>query len=175
MRSARSRSTAPVRTPDASTTTVLGPSQRTSAPNDVTISRKVRTSRMRGMLCSVTGSDASTVAARHGRAAFLLPAGRIRPSRRSPPSTANVPIVSENLGGAEACGALGWIAWGAHAGPRRYRSAPFNTNRLIIPSPTECICLTARIPKPPMETLSTFLNKCRMRAEAVLLGVTLPS
>ena len=55
------------------------PSHVTSAPREATISRNVSTSRMRGTFSRVTGSSASTVAARHGSAAFLLPAGRMRP------------------------------------------------------------------------------------------------
>ena len=47
----------------------------------------VSTSRMRGMLSSSIGPSASTVLARIGSAAFLLPAGRIDP--RSGLSTAN--------------------------------------------------------------------------------------
>ena len=47
----------------------------------------VSTSRMRGMLSSSQGPSASSVAARMGSAAFLLPAGRMVPLRARPPRT----------------------------------------------------------------------------------------
>ena len=47
------------------------------------------TSRMRGTLSSVTGSAVSRHAARIGRAAFLLPAGRTVPRSGTPPSITN--------------------------------------------------------------------------------------
>jgi hypothetical protein len=64
---------------EASMITVLSSSQRTSAPRKDTISRRVSTSPILGMFSSVTGSDAMTVAAIAGRAAFLLPAGLMLP------------------------------------------------------------------------------------------------
>ena len=45
----------------------------------------VRTSPMLGRLCSVTGSSVSSVAARIGKAAFLLPLGVMVPHRGTPP------------------------------------------------------------------------------------------
>jgi hypothetical protein len=50
----------------------------------------VSTSRIRGTLRSVTGSEASTVAARIGRAPFLFPAARTWPVSGRPPSITNV-------------------------------------------------------------------------------------
>ena len=55
----------------------------------------VSTSRMRGTFESVTGSLASTVAARIGSAPFLFPAAVTVPDRRRPPSIAKASISSE--------------------------------------------------------------------------------
>src|SRR5213083_3190739 len=72
------------------TSTVFGPSQRTSAPRCASSASMVSTSRMCGTLSTRQGPSASKVAARMGRAAFLLPAGRIVPSSGRPPETQNV-------------------------------------------------------------------------------------
>ena len=58
----------------------------TSAPMSASSSSIVSTSRMRGTLERLTGSPASTVAARIGSAPFLFPAAVTVPWRRRPPS-----------------------------------------------------------------------------------------
>ena len=60
-----------------------------SAPMSARSSTIVSTSRMRGTFVSVTGSDASTVAARIGSAPFLFPAARTVPESGRPPSMTN--------------------------------------------------------------------------------------
>ncbi len=69
------------------TSTLFGPSQRTSAPRCTSKASIVSTSRMCGTLSIRQGPSASSVAARIGRAAFLLPAGRIVPFKARPPVT----------------------------------------------------------------------------------------
>src|SRR5438128_945510 len=69
------------------TSTVFGPSQRTSAPRCASKASIVSTSRMCGTLSMRQGPSASSVAARMGRTAFLLPAGRIVPFKARPPET----------------------------------------------------------------------------------------
>ena len=66
------------------------PSHSTSAPTSSSSSTIVSTSRMRGTFVSVTGSEASSVAARIGSAPFLFPAARTRPVSGRPPSMTNV-------------------------------------------------------------------------------------
>ena len=78
---ASSLSTTLVFTPRVSTISSFLPIQDTSLPKAVSISRNVRTSSILGTLRSVTGPSDNSVAAKHGSAAFLLPAGLIRPSR----------------------------------------------------------------------------------------------
>src|SRR5512132_2819407 len=75
------------RTALVSTRTAFGPVQVTSAPRSARSASIVSTSRMRGMLSRSTGPSASTVAARMGSAAFLLPAGRMVPCSGRPPRT----------------------------------------------------------------------------------------
>ena len=75
IRSASSRSTCADLTHEASTVTTCSSSHRTSAPSELTSSSRVSTSRIRGMLPSVTGSDARTVAAMAGKAGVLVPGG----------------------------------------------------------------------------------------------------
>ena len=72
-----------------STSTVFGPFQSTVAPTCCSSCSRVSTSRMRGTLSMRQGPSASNVAARIGRAAFLLPAGRIVPISGRPPVTRN--------------------------------------------------------------------------------------
>src|SRR5437762_1684460 len=74
----------------ASTVTAFFPVHSTLAPRCVRRASIVSTSRMRGTLSSRQGPSASSVAARMGRAAFLLPAGRIVPWSGRPPETQNV-------------------------------------------------------------------------------------
>src|SRR5439155_294278 len=74
----------------ASTVTAFFPVHSTLAPRCVRRAAIVSTSRMRGTLSSRQGPSASSVAARMGRAAFLLPAGRIVPWSGRPPETQNV-------------------------------------------------------------------------------------
>ena len=56
------------------------------------------TSRIRGTLRSNTSSSVRSVAARIGRAAFLLPAGSSVPESGCPPSMTNFSIVREGAG-----------------------------------------------------------------------------
>jgi len=72
----------------ASTSTLLGPVQRTTAPRCASSSSIVSTSRMWGTLSIRHSPSATSVAARMGRAAFLLPAGRMVPLSGRPPVTA---------------------------------------------------------------------------------------
>src|SRR6058998_2387896 len=74
----------------ASTVRVLLPVHSTAAPRCASNASIVSTSRMRGTLSNRHGPSASRVAARMGRAAFLLPAGRIVPWSGRPPETQNV-------------------------------------------------------------------------------------
>src|SRR6266536_4063042 len=74
----------------ASTVTAFFPVHSTVAPRCVRRASIVSTSRIRGTLSSRQGPSASSVAARMGRAAFLLPAGRIVPWSGRPPETQNV-------------------------------------------------------------------------------------
>src|SRR5207302_667795 len=98
------------------TSTLFGPSQRTSAPRCTSKASIVSTSRMCGTLSIRQGPSASSVAARIGRGAVLLPAGRIVPFKARPPGTAfiNRPV----LGALPplAAPAIGWI--GAALGAR---------------------------------------------------------
>src|SRR5262245_52101971 len=68
------------------TRTSLGPIHSTSPPRSARSASIVSTSRIRGTLCSVTGSLVSTQAARIGRTPFLFPAARTRPLSCRPPS-----------------------------------------------------------------------------------------
>src|SRR5437773_5684225 len=72
-----------------SISTVFAPCHCTLAPTCCSNARSVSTSRMRGTLSIRHGPSARSVAARMGRAAFLLPAGRIVPERGRPPVTRN--------------------------------------------------------------------------------------
>src|ERR1043166_8377604 len=73
----------------ASTVSALGPVQAISAPSSASRAAIASTSRIRGTLPSATGPSARSVAARMGRAAFLLPAGRTDPLSGRPPCTWN--------------------------------------------------------------------------------------
>ena len=73
-------------TPLGFTRTSFGPVHSTSAPRSASSSTIVSTSRMRGTFESNTWSEASTVAARMGSAAFLFPAARTVPESARPPS-----------------------------------------------------------------------------------------
>ncbi len=86
MRVARPGSTSVFVTCVPSTVTSFGPIHSTSAPRLSSSSTIVSTSRIRGTFVSVTGSEASSVAARIGSAPFLFPAARTRPFRGRPPS-----------------------------------------------------------------------------------------
>src|SRR5439155_1973 len=72
-----------------STSTVFVPDHCTFAPTCWSKASNVSTSRMRGTLSMRQGPSARSVAARIGRAAFLLPAGRIVPESERPPVTRN--------------------------------------------------------------------------------------
>ena len=67
--------------------TALGPTHSTVAPRCARSSSMLSTSLMRGTFSSSQGPSARSVAARMGRAAFLLPAGRMVPLRARPPRT----------------------------------------------------------------------------------------
>src|SRR3989442_1135622 len=73
--------------PEAST--AFGAVHATTAPRCASSSSMVSTSRMWGTLSMRQGPSASSVAARMGRAAFLLPAGWIVPLSGRPPETQN--------------------------------------------------------------------------------------
>ena len=64
----------------------------------------VSTSRMRGTFSMVQGASARRVAARIGRAAFLLPAGRTVPRSGRPPETTNVAAMGVGSYGAACAG-----------------------------------------------------------------------
>ena len=70
----------------ACTRTSFGPVQSTSTPMSARSSSIVSTSRIRGTLCSSTGSLVSTQAARIGSTPFLFPAALTVPCRACPPS-----------------------------------------------------------------------------------------
>ncbi len=74
----------------AHTRTVFSSVQSTSAPMSRISSIMASTSRIRGTFASSTGSPVRRQAARIGSAAFLLPAGRTRPERGTPPSITKV-------------------------------------------------------------------------------------
>src|SRR5881409_314854 len=70
------------------TSTAFGAVHATAAPRCASSSSIVSTSRMWGTLSMRQGPSASSVAARMGSAAFLLPAGRMVPLSGRPPVTA---------------------------------------------------------------------------------------
>ena len=89
--------------PSVSTRISFSPVHSTSAPMSASSSTIVCTSRIRGTFVSVTGSVASTHAARIGSAPFLLPAARIVPPSGRPPSITKACIpVAERSRHAEA-------------------------------------------------------------------------
>src|SRR6266513_1665503 len=79
MRLASSASSSCVVISAACTRTSFSPVHSTSAPTSASSAIIVSTSRIRGTLCSTTGSLVSRHAARMGSAPFLLPAARTRP------------------------------------------------------------------------------------------------
>ena len=85
----RSGSSSVFETPELSTRTSFGPVQVASAPRSTSSSTIISTSRMRGTFESTTSSEASTVAARIGRAPFLFPDARIVPESGRPPWMTN--------------------------------------------------------------------------------------
>jgi putative nucleotidyltransferase with HDIG domain len=89
MRLARSVSISYDDSPAGSTRTSFSPVHSASTPRLAISSIIVSTSRMRGTLRSVTGSSARSVAARIGKAPFLLPAARMRPLSAFRPSITN--------------------------------------------------------------------------------------
>ena len=70
----------------------FGPVHSVSAPASASSATIVSTSRIRGTFDSVTGSLASSVAARIGSAPFLFPAAETRPARGVPPSMTKLSI-----------------------------------------------------------------------------------
>ena len=89
MRLASSASSSCVVISAACTRTSFSPVHSTSAPTSASSAIIVSTSRIRGTLCSTTGSLVSRHAARMGSAPFLLPAARTRPLRGRPPWMTN--------------------------------------------------------------------------------------
>src|SRR5262249_53298710 len=75
--------------PSACNRTTLVWTRSTATPMPSRICSITRTSWMSGRLRNTIGSSVSRHAARIGSAAFLLPPGRMVPSRRRPPSTMN--------------------------------------------------------------------------------------
>ena len=90
MRAHRAASSSRDSARDASMSTVFGPVQLTAAPSPASSASIVSTSRMWGTLSMRQGPSVRRVAARMGRAAFLLPAGRTVPFRGRPPETQNI-------------------------------------------------------------------------------------
>ena len=76
-------------TPAALMATTFSSRHSAVAPRPRSRSTIASTSRMRGMLRSTTSSSVRSVAARAGRAAFLLPAGTTVPDSGWPPSMTN--------------------------------------------------------------------------------------
>src|SRR2546426_2063943 len=102
----------------ASTSTVFVPCHCTVAPTCCSKASRVSTSRMRGTLSMRHGPSARRVAARIGRAAFLLPAGRIVPERGRPPVTRN----DGGIGSPKLPGRLRLRQAFANVGPRASRA-----------------------------------------------------
>src|SRR3954447_25013044 len=111
IRSARAGSTSVPLIPSACTATVLSSTQSTETPRSASSVSIASVSRMRGTFPITTRSSVSRLAARSGRAAFLLPAGTMVPDSGTPPSMtsfsmverrARVPAMSQPLSRAEA-------------------------------------------------------------------------
>src|SRR6266550_4106404 len=108
-----------------SISTVLAPCHCTLAPTCCSNARSVSTSRMRGTLSIRHGPSARSVAARIGRAAFLLPAGRIVPERGRPPVTRN----DGGIGSPKLRGRLRLRQAFANVGPRASRASAGASHR----------------------------------------------
>ena len=111
MRSASAGSTLVSSIPSAWSETVLSSIHSTVTPRSASSASIASVSRMRGTLASTTRSSVSKLAARRGRAAFLLPAGTMVPESGTPPwmtsfsmveRAATVPAMSQPLSGAGA-------------------------------------------------------------------------
>ena len=126
MRSASSGSTSVSSIPSACSETVLSSIHSTVTPRSASSASIASVSRMRGTLAITTRSSVSKLAARSGRAAFLLPAGTMVPDSGTPPwmtsfsmveRAATVPAMSHPLSRAGAASLLVALALAAAPSP----------------------------------------------------------